>query len=888
MLVLTWLRAAAARRPLHLLGAAAGVAVGVALLGSIGIFLAGSRSTTTRRAVASVAVDWQVEGQRGSDNAAALVDAVSRFPGVEAALPVLFADSPGFEAVTGDSTQTTGPGVVVALPPGYAATFPGELRNLAGGAEGVLVAQQTAANLHVGPGDTVQLGRSGLGPATAVVDGVVDLPQADSLFQRVGAPAGAQAQAPPDNVVLLPLARWRDAFDPVVAARPDRVRTQVHARVDHHLPADPAAAFAAVSGRARRLEVALAGAGVVGDNLAAALDAARSDALYAQALFVFLGLPGAVLAALLTSAVVGAARARRRPDQALLRTRGATTRQIVVLASAEAALVGLAGSLAGLVGALAVGRAALGRVGLGPATRATLEWAGAAAALGLGVAACTVALPAWRDARRSAVVAGRRSSTGGTRPARARLSVDLALLAAAAGGYALTRRSGYQLVLAPEGVPTVALDYRAFAGPLLLWPVLGLTAWRLAGLALSRGRRLVRLLVRPVSGSLGATVAAAMSRQRRVLGRATALVVLAFAFAASTSVFNATYRQQAALDARLTNGADVAVTESPGAAVGPGAATQLAQIPRVRSVEPLLHRFAYVGADLQDLYGVRPGTVVAGARLQDAYFAGGSARRLLGRLAAAPDSILVSEETVRDFQLRAGDSLTLRLQDGRTKQLVPVTFRYAGIVREFPTAPRDSFLVANADYVARATGSDAVGSFLVDTGRASPSAVAARVRAALGPGAAVTDIESSQRIVGSSLTAVDLAGLSRAELGFGFVLAAAAGGLVMALGLAERRRTFAIAAALGATRRQVSGFVWGECAFVMAGGLAVGALGGFALSHVLVSALRGVFDPPPATLAVPWRYLAGVAGAAVLAVVGASRATIAAARRADPATFRTP
>ena len=31
---------------------------------------------------------------------------------------------------------------------------------------------------------------------------------------------------------------------------------------------------------------------------------------------------------------------------------------------------------------------------------------------------------------------------------------------------------------------------------------------------------------------------------------------------------------------------------------------------------------------------------------------------------------------------------------------------YAGIAKEFPTAPRDSFLIANSDYIAARTGSD--------------------------------------------------------------------------------------------------------------------------------------------------------------------------------------
>ena len=72
----------------------------------------------------------------------------------------------------------------------------------------MLLAQQTAANLHAAPGSRVTIERAGLPPVTVTVAGVVDLPQADSLFQTVGAPPGAQPTAPPDNVVLLPAAQW--------------------------------------------------------------------------------------------------------------------------------------------------------------------------------------------------------------------------------------------------------------------------------------------------------------------------------------------------------------------------------------------------------------------------------------------------------------------------------------------------------------------------------------------------------------------------------------------------------------------------------------------------------------------------------------------------------
>ncbi|MCY7341619.1 MAG: FtsX-like permease family protein, partial [Pseudonocardia sp.] len=506
-------------------------------------------------------------------------------------------------------------------------------------------------------------------------------------------------------------------------------------------------------------------------------------------------------------------------------------------------------------------------------------WLGVAAALGLGIAGLTVLLPAWRDLRGATVSAGRGAHLRPRPVWWMRYGLDVVLLALSGIVFWFTSQTNYSLVLAPEGVPTISVSYWAFAGPALLWVGVGLLGWRLVDLTLGRGRTLVGRALRPLAGGLSPTVAGTLARGRRPLARSVVLLALALSFAASTATFNATYRQQAEVDAKLTNGADVTITQSPGVRVGPDAATGIAAIPGVRGVEPIQHRFGYVGADLQDLYGVRPSTIPGVTALQDAYFQGGTARELMDTLAAAPDSILVSAETVKDFQLLPGDLLNLRLVDGRTGQLATVPFHYAGIVTEFPTAPKDSFFVANADYVASATGNDAVGAFLVDTGGQDTGAVADRLRAQLGPSATVTDIASARGTIGSSLTSVDLAGLTRVELGFALVLAAGAGGLVLALGLAERRRSFVIARALGASPAQLRGFVLGEAAVLAVGGLAIGAAGGWVLSQMLVAVLTGVFDPPPSTLAVPWTYLLAIAALTVAAIGLAAAGAVRLARR---------
>jgi putative ABC transport system permease protein len=855
-------------RGVRLAVVAAGIASAVALLAVLGSFLTRAQASMTDRAIRGVSVDWQVAG----DDPAALLRALHDTQGVRRAEPVGYATTSGLIATTpvtlGATTQTTGPGTVLGLPSGYADTFPGSLRILVGGS-GVLVAQQTAANLHVAPGNTVLIGRAGQSPVPVRVSGIVELPQANSLFQTVGAPPSAQPVAPPDNVVLLDTRTWHQVFDPLAAVRPDLVHTQIHVGLDHRLPNSPADAYTAVVAKAHHVEAATSGGGLVGDNLAAALDAARSDAAYARILFLFLASPAAVLAGLLTAAVVATGASRRRREHALLRARGATQGHLVRLAGVEAAIVGTVGAIAGVAVATLIGRAAFG-------TTPSAEWALVAAGVGLLIAGCTVLLPAWRDQRLSTVVTGR---VAAERISRWRhFGLDFILLGAGGLVFWATGRDGYQLVLAPEGVPSISVSYWAFAAPALLWTGTALFAWRLIDLILSRGRRPLRWAFRPLAGNLAGTLANSVSRQRTPLARAVVLLGLALAFSASTATFTATYRAQSEVDAQLTNGADVTVSPSPGTDTPPTDAARIAAVPGVRGVEPLQHRYAYVGSDLQDLYGVRPSTITNVTALQDTYFQGGTARQLMDTLATQKDSVLVSAETVRDFQLHLGDQLRLRLQDGRTTQLVTVPFRYAGVVTEFPTAPSDSFLVANADYVAEKTGNGTVGAFLVDTGGTDVTGVAARVRSLLGPAAVVTDLAHTRATIGSSLTAVDLTGLRTIELGFGVVLAAAAGALVLALGLAERRRTFAIAAALGARARELRAFVTTEAAVLTVGGLVSGALIGWLVTQVLVTTLSGVFDPPPTALTVPWPYLATVAATLLAAIAAVTAVTIRIAR----------
>ena len=886
MVMLAWVRGLLARRRARMLATIVGVAVAVSLIAAIGAFLSGSSASMTERALARVPLDWQVQAAPGT-SPDALLRSVAAFAPVHAALPVSFAETRGFTATAGGVTRTASAGLVLGVPASYRSTFPGELRQFIGATDGVLIAQQMAANLGVGVGDTISIERAGLPAASIRIDGVIDFAAPAELLSPVATAAGGALVPPPDNVLVVPDTRWHALFDGLARSHPSLIRQQVHAELVHaSLPHDPSAAFAASTGLARNLEARLAGTGIVGDNLAAALDKARGDSLYARIAFLFLGLPGALLAALLTVAIATSGAERRRRDQALLRARGATMASLVRIALAETVLVGVAGGLLGLASAAVIGRIAFGSAGFGAGPSSAAAWSAAALLAGIVLAAAAITLPAIRDAR-NLTVAGARATIGRPRaPWFARFGVDAMALAAALLAFRATGGNGYQLVLAVEGSPQVSVDYWSFAAPLFAWIGIGLATYRIADLVLRRGQGLLRRVARPVSANLAGTVAASMGRQRRPIARALTLVCLTTCFAATTAAFNTTYQQQAEADARLTNGADVVVTASDARGISRQTSQAIAHAHGVRSTAPLQHRYAYIGKDLQDLYGVDARTIARTAQLQDSWFAGGSAAGLFTKLARTPNGVLLSEEVVRDYQLRVGDRITLRVLEQGTRRPIAIPFTYIGITKEFPTAPKDAYTIVNASYIARATGDPGIATLLVQTTGSTPAAVGARLRGIVGSTTAVTDIESNRKLVASSLTSVELRGLTRVELAYALVLVAAATGLLLWLGLAERRRTFAIAHALGARPRQLGGFVWTEMGFVTLGGVALGAAGAAWLTWMLVKLLTGVFDPPPASPAVPWGYLGELALIALVAVVAAGLLTLRTLRRPALETLR--
>ena len=332
-------------------------------------------------------------------------------------------------------------------------------------------------------------------------------------------------------------------------------------------------------------------------------------------------------------------------------------------------------------------------------------------------------------------------------------------------------------------------------------------------------------------------------------------------------IFSATWDQQANVDAQLTLGADVVATAPPGLAAKHDLAGKIARVPGVKATSALDHSYAYIGPDLQDTYGIDPASFTKATTLRDSYFIGGSADQMISRLRSTPDGIIVSKETITDYSLKQGDLLKLRVLDRSSGRFRVVPFHVIGTVQEFPSAPKDSFMVTNLPYLQRVSHEAGPNVVFAKTS-GDPPAVSRRVAAATkADGAEVKNIREQNAQTATSITTVSLHGISRIEELFAIVLAAGAMGCSWRSGSPSAgtssprwprwaRRSSGSAPSSGARPRWCSAPAW--CWQPALGWL---------LSKMLVAMLQHVFDPPPDALAIPWGFLGELAGAAVGATV---------------------
>ncbi|MEA2234280.1 MAG: putative transport system permease protein [Solirubrobacteraceae bacterium] len=805
---------------------------------------------------------------------------IARIPAVVAADALSFADLPE-GALKAGGARIADPVRVFAFDERYQRRYP-SIRLASGGFGSALLSAEAARTLGAGPGSTVQLSVPGRAqPLSLPVSGVTDLARAKPLFYSRKTSKLEDFIYVPDSIVVSPEIFRREilpAFQLANARRGSSLKSLPVSEVDvlidrSRLHTDPGRALAQSEAVARSVSRVAPGQDTLIDNISNTLQVARDDAAVGRRMFLFLGLPGVLLAAFLAAYSGSILAGAQRRDQANLRIRGAHRGHLArMLAYRTLALAG-AGSLLGVALGFASALAILGPSTLLEAATADLALSALIAiAVGMVTTALALYIPGRRSLRRE-ISQERRELRATAAPAWRMEALVFAGLAVAFVLALRARTFDPPAASVSEG-QAVTLPPRLLLAPLVAWFAGVLLAARAAIAVSSR----LPLPAGPRFGSpVWGTLCRSLRRRSRSLATGIAGVGLVVAFGTAIALFGATYDGAKAADSTFVVGSDLRVKPSvlSPRPHPPSYASKL-EVPGVVAATPVvakLENSVLVGPfdqNRQDLTAIDPASFERVAALRDAFVEGGSASTAMHALRAHPRGLLVNAETADDLSVEVGDRVKVLLARG-TKQQTLKPFEVVGLFNAFPGFPAGTNLVANLEYYVAATGVSKVDYFLARA-RDPSDAGLARAAAELRSGPGKTDpinIDSRTTALDkdqSSLAALNIQGLVDLDSLFTLLMSAAVIAIFVFGLMLERRREYVTMRAQGMLGGELRALVLGEAGVVALCGVAAGLLVGTGMAALLVHVLRGLFILPPGLVlpALDVAVLAGLAAAATL------------------------
>ncbi len=830
-----------------------------------------------------------------------LAAAVRALPGVEAASPLVFVGLPG--EMSAGETSVEGPIKLFSFDAAYAANYP-SIKLVSGSIRpgAIAISAEAARDLKVTEGGTVSVDLPGdAEPLTLPVSGITDLSGARPLFESREWRQFEKFVYAPYTVVVDPEVYTRQVA-PAFAAAAAQLNTEIASypfeeldiRVDRsRLDADPATALVQAEQVAAAVRAIAPEQDSLIDNLSNTLAVAKGDARIAKRMFVFLGLPGAVLAAILTAYAGTLLAAAQRRESALLRLRGARRGQLTYLLTLRTLALAGAGAVLGTALGLGAVLAVLGRDVLFEAsTGALVQSALIAAGGGALVTALALYLPGRRAARQE-ISSGLSSGTNRAGPPWWRMGLESAALAAAVGAQQLALHNG-----AFDGPPGSVYSGRSVSLPLhlLVAPIVGWVAGTLliahlltAVTAGARTARGARRFSAPVRGVLWRSI----TRRTRALSTGVIAVALVVGLGTMLACFATAYDRAEAEDARFAVGSDVRLTPNPASGfIPPISLAAQWRGEAVAGVTPVvygLENTALTAATVDDvtsMAAIDPNVYPLVASLPDDLFVDSSAAAAMSALAAHPDGILLNAAAAKSFGLRVGDSVKLLL-DPEAEEPVQHPVQVLGLFTRFPGAPSATDLVANLSYYEQQTGRHDAGYFLLAARDRSPAGVTAVLSSVQSTPdfAARFDVSTAAANLDkdkSSLTALNVRGLLHLGSFFTFLMAATATALFVFGLLMQRRREYVTLRAQGLHGREVRRLVLAESGLSAVLGAGIGIVVGIVASTEFVRVLRPIFLLPP-RLAPPAGALGTLVGLLLGATVLAGAAAAVMLNRLEPA-----
>lgn len=872
------------RKPVQTLTYLLGLLLAVGLFADTLFFVDLSQRDMTRNALAPVQVDMVARAITTDLPAGALKGTLRAQAIVKSAESVAVAD---FASLGKKGARvSSAAGKVFALNDSYYKTF-SFLPIVSGRFDpsGAMIGDATATQLGIKVGDRIAIKfAAGITtPYTVTVSGIVGMGVSEPLFYNPD-PAGGEGYGVVADVVFLPPTIFERDLAPALSKLPITtssvgqtgsnvvllpVERQVHLKIDRSgLNADPSKAWKEVDALRRALERPFPGQVRVQNNLFKKLDNAKKDILAAKMLFVFLALPGVLLAAYLSKYAVELSGEERRRELSLLRVRGAGTREVLLITAFTALLIAVLGILSGLVfGALML----VLTLGLGVLTVANLELIGpsiAWAALGgFVLTALAFFVPASMQLRSEISGARRTVTRVQSIPLWRRMNLDFVMLIVAGIVLYVTDANGGFKPTGTEGT-AVTLSFYLFLAPFLFWIGATLLLIRLLDLLLTKGAPVVARALRTAFGELGAVAARGMTRRSNAMGSAVTLTALSVSFGVALSLFLGTYATQKHGDIAYAVGSDVRVTPPASANLTPAFAEKLVGLPNVRAATSMARDpVALIGSEKKSVYGIDVSSFEKTAYLPDAMFENGSAHATLEALKATPNGVILARDQADKFNINIGDPVLMRLYNPRTAAYTQITTKAVGIYTYLSTSSQDADFALNRDFMTKATGTKGADLFLVKT--PDPAGVTGRIRDGLGSSLTLKleNTLSATKVDSSSLTSLNLTGLGGLERIYTALIVAASLGVFLVSMLQARRKEFGTMRALGTDEGQLRTLLAAEALSISGVSLVAGVGIGAGIAALFLMLLRVIFLIPPSGLIWPAWDLSLLLGLSLLGMV---------------------
>ena len=671
------------------------------------------------------------------------------------------------------------------------------------------------------------------------------------------------------------------AYERAIAAGGGRLKSPPIREIDVTvervlLDADPATAVGETTDIAADVMAVTPGQDYLLDNISNTLTVAAGDATTAKSLFVFLGVPGAFLAAILAAYSGSVLAHAQRREQATLRIRGASRRHLLRMLAVRTSLLTAAGAVIGLIAGYAAANAILGQDSLALASTASVITSAIVGTLG-GFLATGLAL--YLTGRRSIdrEINEDRARLHDRAPLWRRLRLDLAAVVALILGTAipLTLNAFSGQAGSVYFGRSVQLNLALLLLPLAVWLsgsliIARFTSGALTGLRPASAPRFGRVTWGLVRRSIG--------QRPWAISTGAIVVSLIVGLAVSLAAFTASYDAAKAADARYTNGSDIKITPSPTADRAYAAEdADLFRTAHITDVTPVIYGLSNVilrsarTSDPANLVAIDPSGFTSVSPLDE------DVAVMLTRLDRDPNTILLTPELAGFLEVEVGDSINVLLARA-TDQQVGIDLEIVGLYERIPGFPDGAEAVMNIgphtelvptkdpDFFLAATGSDDASLRLaVDELHAGPAS-AGHIQ--------IDTRKSTLDRDQSSLAALNISGLVSLDSAFALAMATVTM-IVFVFGLLlQRRREYVTLRAQGLEQSKVRSLISAEAVLTASAGALGGILIGAVMGYYFVMVLRPLFvlDPVytlPLTALAPILLL--VLGATLICSVIGSR-----------------